>query len=65
MTTSKRIRTVTLHHLKTTMPKKSGLTIHDTEFYSKEDFETIRTGFEQIKNGEFVSYDKIRQREGL
>lgn len=65
MPTTKRNRIVTPHHLKTTRPRKLGVTLHDTEFYSKEDLTTIHEGFEQIKRGEYVSYDEIRRREGL
>jgi len=65
MITTKRIRTVTAHHSKIARPRKLGVTIQNTEFYSKEDLETIHEGFEQIKRGEYVSYDEIRRREGL
>ena len=65
MATTKRIRTVTARHTKATRPRKLGVTIQNTEFYSKEDLATIREGFEQIKRGEYVSYDEIRRREGL
>ena len=65
MTITKRIRTVTIQHFKNARPRKLGVIIQDTEFYSKNDLKTISDGFEQIKRGEYVSYDEIRQREGL
>ena len=64
-TPTNRTRKITARPIFSKRPRKLGIYMQDTEYYSPEDLEAIREGLEQIKRGETVTHDEVRRRNGL